>query len=233
MSDRQFSGVKGVVFDLNNTLIHWAPGSMRHVEALADRLELPVERVRSAMESLDRRFELGLSPMSRMERILRRLDLPLDKWSLFGLIELEQGECLRPVQLYPGVEQMLLGLQQMELPTVICSNGNPNTLFIARNLPPLDSMKAIFSCQIGERKPGPKLYREAAARIGFYPSECLYVCDGGDRSLFGARQLGMATVRCDHPEVRAERDPDDPYLAADRTVTAVADVVGLLEMARV
>ena len=68
---------------------------------------------------------------------------------------------------------------------------------------------AVFSCEVGVRKPDPRIYHLASTRLGVPPRYCLYVGDGGSQELTGASQVGM------HPVLlrgRAEeRDPEVRY----------------------
>lgn len=89
----------------------------------------------------------------------------------------------------------------------------------------------VFSCQVGYRKPDPRLYTFASEALGVTPSECLYVGDGSGRELSGAVTAGMRvalirvsydeTTDTDRPEVLAWRGSelstlsDVPVLAAE------------------
>lgn len=53
---------------------------------------------------------------------------------------------------------------------------------------------AIFSCDVGVRKPDPRIYRIACGALGMHPGACLYVGDGGSSELSGASRLGMDAV---------------------------------------
>lgn len=59
---------------------------------------------------------------------------------------------------------------------------------------------AVFSCHEGMRKPDPRLFRTAAARLGVPPEQCLYVGDGGGDELAGSAAVGM------HPVLLAGED---------------------------
>ncbi|WP_147737771.1 MULTISPECIES: HAD family hydrolase [Blautia] len=54
---------------------------------------------------------------------------------------------------------------------------------------------AIFSCDIGMMKPNPTIYRYACTKMDVKPSEAIYVGDGGDNELLGAKAIGMYTVQ--------------------------------------
>lgn len=53
---------------------------------------------------------------------------------------------------------------------------------------------AVFSCQIGVRKPDPAIYRAATGGLGVAAQACVYVGDGGSGELAGATALGMTAV---------------------------------------
>ena len=64
----------------------------------------------------------------------------------------------------------------------------PNTQFA-----PLIDV-AVFSCEVGVRKPDPRIYHLACIRLDVPPQRCLYVGDGGSQELTGASQVGMHPV---------------------------------------
>ncbi len=52
----------------------------------------------------------------------------------------------------------------------------------------------IYSCVAGTLKPDPRMYLQAAEALGVPPEECLYVGDGNNNELTGARNLGLRAV---------------------------------------
>ena len=52
----------------------------------------------------------------------------------------------------------------------------------------------VFSCEVGVRKPDPRIYHVACNRLGIPPEHCLYVGDGGSQELTGASRVGMRAV---------------------------------------
>jgi len=53
---------------------------------------------------------------------------------------------------------------------------------------------AIFSYEVGYRKPDPRIYRHALAAIGVPAVDAIFVGDGGSDEHTGARAVGMSTV---------------------------------------
>lgn len=54
-----------------------------------------------------------------------------------------------------------------------------------------------FSCELGLRKPDPRMYRTALEQLRVVPSEALFVGDGGSNELAGAEAIGMFALLLD------------------------------------
>jgi putative hydrolase of the HAD superfamily len=52
----------------------------------------------------------------------------------------------------------------------------------------------VFSCDVGFRKPDPRIYELAAQRLGVKPEDCLFIGDGGSTELTGALKTGLHPV---------------------------------------
>jgi putative hydrolase of the HAD superfamily len=53
---------------------------------------------------------------------------------------------------------------------------------------------AVFSFEVGFRKPDPRIYKRALAALGVSASEAIFVGDGGSDEHAGARALGIGAV---------------------------------------
>lgn len=90
---------------------------------------------------------------------------------------------------------------------------------------------AVFSYQVGVRKPDPRIYRYALDPLGISPTEALFVGDGGSEEHRGARELGMRTVLVTRlashwsSEVFEARRPFADFELPD--VPALIDALGL------
>ncbi|BEL11323.1 HAD-IA family hydrolase [Actinoplanes sichuanensis] len=88
----------------------------------------------------------------------------------------------------------------------------------------------VFSWREGYRKPDPRLYATAAARLGVPAGECWFVGDGGSREHDGARRAGMRPVlvtNAAYPGVGGLRTDPDSYLPEHR-VDDLDDLIRLL-----
>jgi putative hydrolase of the HAD superfamily len=89
---------------------------------------------------------------------------------------------------------------------------------------------AVFSCDVGLVKPDPAIYRLAATRLGVEPAECLFVGDGGNDELDGARAAGMTPVLLTrHLEVMAPQRIAPAAKQAAFRVRTVLDLCALLQ----
>jgi putative hydrolase of the HAD superfamily len=65
---------------------------------------------------------------------------------------------------------------------------------------------AVFSSEVGKRKPHPEIFRRALAELGVEPEAVIFVGDRLYEDIRGARELGMKTVQAlwfradEHPE---------------------------------
>ena len=71
----------------------------------------------------------------------------------------------------------------------------------------------VFSCHEGTRKPDPRLFLTAAARLGVRPEACLYVGDGGGDELAGSAGVGMLPVLLAGEDWAANHAPGRPEAA--------------------
>ena len=79
---------------------------------------------------------------------------------------------------------------------------------------------AVFSAACGLMKPDPRIYLRVCDELGVEPGECLYVGDGANDELAGARSVGMRPVL-----IHSERE--NPEWDGPR-ITSIPDVLDLV-----
>ncbi|MEJ2155713.1 MAG: HAD-IA family hydrolase [Desulfobacteraceae bacterium] len=57
----------------------------------------------------------------------------------------------------------------------------------------------ILSCKVGHKKPDQIIYKKALEALELSPLECVFVGDGNDFELDGAKSIGMHTIRITRP----------------------------------
>ena len=87
---------------------------------------------------------------------------------------------------------------------------------------------AIFSSEMGIRKPDPRMYAAVLAGLGRQPEETLYVGDGGSSELSGAARFGIRAVLLRiEGEHHARYDEEIGWQG--ETITDLADVLRLTD----
>jgi putative hydrolase of the HAD superfamily len=101
----------------------------------------------------------------------------------------------------------LRSIKSMGLKTCVVSDCSPELPQLWNETPFAPFFDAtVFSCDVGIRKPNPKIYLEACRRLSVEPVECFFVGDGGSRELSGATALGMRAVLLAAPEEQNNSD---------------------------
>ena len=186
--------VRAVVFDLWDTIVAFRPDeSERSHRTIAERIGVPYERFREVWygDELYRSRNTGpLAPC--FSAACEALGVEADVDELVGWRREFMRRELVP---RPGLLETLEGLRARGLRVGLISNCTeevadcwPETSFA----PLFDG--AVFSATAGLAKPDPEIYRLAARELGVEPEECLFVGDGANDELRGARDVGMTPV---------------------------------------
>ena len=85
----------------------------------------------------------------------------------------------------------------------------------------------VFSCSVGLRKPDPRIYQLACEQLGVEPSEALFVGDGANDELDGARRVGLRAILIH----KAGQDPVWPEVRTwdGLRVTSIPEVLEVLD----
>ncbi len=215
-----------MVFDLFGTLVPRYPID-RHRRLLADMASLLNVDVTRFTEVWIQRLERRITGFCRNteECILDTL------WAMGA--EVGQEELSRASQMryefmrscvvpYPDVEDGLRAIRSMGYRLGLISNSSPEVPELWRSLPASRYFDvATFSCEVRTRKPNSEIYLMTCDGLGLRPEECLYVGDGSENELEGARDVGMVPVMI----VR-----DQPFVNWDGPV--VSDLRGVIELLR-
>lgn len=190
--------IQGVLFDLFETLVTESRSSSQRASALAAELGLKNEAYRRLWRPRRREIVLGrCSFRDTLAQIVRSLGGTPD----MGLIERlrarrvdEKAAVLRAVE---GDVIAALGLLQtngLKLGLVTNSFAEDVAGWEGSPLHPWFDV-AVFSCATGLAKPDPEIYRTACRTLRVPPEHTLYVGDGGDDELTGARSAGLHAAR--------------------------------------
>lgn len=182
--------IRAILFDLGNTIVpfDFQRGYARmeqHCQWTAS--EIPK---RIAQTGLVPKFETGdVEPKEFVARLCTELGLRMsheefcDLWTsifLSGML----------------IPESLLASLAERYRLVLVSNTNAIHFGMVREKYPLlrHFHELVLSHEVGAAKPSPRIYREAIARAGCAPDECLFI-DDIEMCVEGARREGMDAIR--------------------------------------
>ena len=132
-------------------------------------------------------------------------------------------------ELRPGILETVQALRKQGLRLAVLSNADIIDIeaWDESPLAPLFD-EAIFSCSEGLMKPQPEFYHLALSRLGVPAEEAVFVGDGGDHELDGAKAVGLTTVWTEYlqkknAETRALIAP-----FADHHIDDIRDLIDLI-----
>jgi putative hydrolase of the HAD superfamily len=210
--------VKAVVFDLWETLIDWDPDAAAVMNARFDELTEP--GVRARWSTAPHRYT------SPVREVLAEVGVPAAVMDdVCAAREAFVRGCLTP---RPGAVDTLRTLRERGLGVgliTVCTEDVevlwPETEFAGL----FDA--EIFSSRIGVSKPDPRIYLACCEELGVAPSEAVFVGDGANDELAGARRVGMEAILIHRPG-------EDPFWPEVKTwdglrVTSIPEVLEVLE----
>ena len=241
------SGIKAVLFDFGHTLVDFA----RTEEALRDaygvirdRLAGWVEdRAPPEVDELVERIAGAVDEMVGRSYAERRLE-ELDQVALFAeafaaigyelpndllreVAELDHDSFSRSLKAPGSTLDALNALKGMGLRLGLVSNLS---LFPHKVRTDLEALGlsglldgAVFSSEIGVRKPDPRIFTHALRQVGADASTSVFVGDRVNDDIVGARAMGMRTILT--REFRQE-EPGD--VAPDAIVESLTEVPGVI-----
>jgi putative hydrolase of the HAD superfamily len=239
--------VTAVLFDYGHTLVDFhrtQEALLAAYQAIRDRIdavaymEVPeildlVERVAGGVDQLvtqsyeeHRMEELDQAVLFREALGAIGFDLPDDV--IDHVVALDHSAYSNSITIEPEVLEVVGGLGRRGLKLGLVSNVSLRPKLMDADLdrlglgPLLDA--AVFSSEVGVRKPDPRIFREALARIGAEPAETVFVGDRLYDDVSGARAVGMRTV-----QTRQFRAEEDPEVVPDAAIAHLRELPEVLE----
>jgi putative hydrolase of the HAD superfamily len=185
---------RAVVFDLWQTLVRWPEEESRDVRRRwSERLGVPADRIDELWfdAAFYRLRETGpIRPA--LEELREALGATADLDEVLGWRLEVTRRALVPDA---GVPKTLAELRRRGLRTAIISNCTEEVALVWDESPFSGlADAAVFSATAGCMKPDRRIYELACRQLGVLPSDCLFVGDGANDELGGARRIGMTPV---------------------------------------
>jgi HAD superfamily hydrolase (TIGR01662 family) len=160
--------------------------------AVHDRVEAEV----SAHDAGGALEEIDVAALE--ERAFSDIGLDLDAELRDRCSVLAQEAWWEGVRLYPDATATLRALRDAGLRLGICSNASYRAASMHEQLrhTGLDELidAAVFSAEVGWRKPSPRLFAAALASLGASAAHTVFVGDRMREDIAGAARVGMRTV---------------------------------------
>jgi putative hydrolase of the HAD superfamily len=209
--------MRAVIFDLWETLIDWDPEAAAQMLAAVAAV-VPDDGFADRWDRATTRYTTPIRDA------LREAGVPQE--SLDEICAIRLDSVRRALQPRPGVVDTLRALRergQLVGLITVCTE-DVETLWEESKLAGLFDAE-IFSSRIGVSKPDPRIYLACCEALGVEPHEAVFVGDGANDELAGARRVGMEAILIHRPG----EQPPWPDLA-DWDGPRVTSIPGVLEV---
>jgi len=211
-----------VLFDWGDTLMRWAPEpdllDVGHAAGFAAIGKEPVAGVTERFRDVYIASFFAPGIIEEIEypgavrRLLGEFDVAVSDDELSRFLEAEH-EAWQPARMLASTTHALLEtLRDRGLRTGLVSNAFDPPELLHRDLARLGVAErldvAIFSSEVGRRKPDPLIFERALEALDVEPARALFVGDTLATDIAGAAALGMRT--CLAVWFRADDDPGAP-----------------------
>jgi len=189
--------LKGIVFDLDNTLIDRQAAMRRWLErlipvtlSLAQRAQL----IEAALEQDALGYSERLPFCEQLATSLQACGVALSGESLWQRLRAELGSCVAPIL---GLKELLQALDQRYTLAILSNGSSANQRLKLKHsalLECFDPSRIIISAELGIQKPSPEAFEHMSALLHSAPPSLLFVGDHPSADIQGAQRVGMKTA---------------------------------------
>ena len=221
--DNRLVSPRGILFDLDGTLVDTAPDLVGALYDLLDEIDQPSPeyslcrlRVSQGARGLIE-LALGIGPEAAEFEALRS-----------RFLDLYAGRVSRESRLYPGVTELLMLLAEKQIPWAVATNkpvrfAGPLLADLQLDVP---SGVVVTPDQVEKAKPDPAMIEVALGQLGLSPEQCWFVGDA-EQDIVAGRAAGVTTAIARWGYIAA--DESIASWGADRQFD---DLAALIEAAR-
>lgn len=240
--ERSLKSVKGILFDLGNTLIDFEGSPWEELDRIAlqgaiccleekTAWQIDFQEARKAFHEsfLAEREKAGDSGKEiLLESLLRatvaRLGLPAKDRFIPEMVRAHYSPIRAQISLYKDTLSTLQFLKKRSLRTGLVSNTYWPASFHLEDLEHFELLgffdALVFSSSFGYCKPHPSIFREGLKRLGTRPEETLFVGDRLDVDIAGAQSAGLRGILKRHPH----RSEENSRVIPDGTIEKLEEI---------
>ena len=201
---------EAVIFDLLGTLVddvaHPKSNALKNRQvtiAMADALGAPQEDFLRLWRSTTADRDSGVIQTTEacLTNLLSELGIPADTARIREAAQLRLNYYRHVLEPRPDALETLATLKTDGYKVGLLSNCSDDVAILWPATPFAEWMDAtVLSCEVGLRKPDPRIYHLTCERLGVQAERCLFVGDGGSNELTAASELGMGAVLIRTPD---------------------------------
>jgi putative hydrolase of the HAD superfamily len=221
--------IKGVIFDIDNTLTDFMKMKRAAVDAAVEGMMdagLPGMKDDLVKEVFDVYWKEGIEDQKIFDKILKaklgRIDFKILAGGILAYRRAKNGS----MTLYPRVNQTLMDLMKLGIKRTVISDAPKMEVWLRIVSLGLHHYfdEIITSEDFGVKKPDPKPYRRALEVLGTKADETLMVGDWPDRDIKGAKGVGMRTAWAKYGDTFGTKESGADYVLSD-----IYEVVGIIK----
>jgi putative hydrolase of the HAD superfamily len=190
---------KAVLFDLFHTLVSVPPPALVGEPSIPEILGVPANewhRLYYDDDVLGRCLGRICDSVEVMRRVTHALDPTVDEKRILAAVESRRKRFELGLV---GIEQSILNaldrLRRAGIRIGVVSDAGADDIESWERSPLKKQLDAaVFSYQLGVRKPDPRIYKHGLEALGARAQDTLFVGDGGSDEHRGARAVGMRPV---------------------------------------
>lgn len=188
-----------VLVDLYDTLVHKSPGG-EFYRAVPRALGIEPIRWLAGYRRWGRAAMTGAVPdlVTRVLLACRDVGAPRTRAVVVAAVNAQLPLFYRDIRVDPDAPELLTCLRAAGIRVAVVSNAASYSAPVLDTVGLRDWVDAVvLSCAVGALKPDPVIYRAALAELAVSAAGAVFVGDGGDREMAGARAVGLRTVLVD------------------------------------
>lgn len=212
--------IRGVLFDLGETLIRHDPPAEVQQRILADKgISKEIGKIEKAMKDAEIEFNTLHKTMNGMDIDSFYIDYDSMVLQMLGIDDRKLAEHVHHVwfdtvklEAYDDAETVVSRLSAMGIRTGIVSNGYEEE--VGYILDRVGLAKNLFEIIVGHEtvgvpKPDPRPFHHGAGSMGLTPEEVLFVGDSYENDYLGSQAVGMKPVLILRGRQPPAEAPDD------------------------